>query len=252
MRIKVLGSGSAFSGLKRFNSCCFVEAGMNKFLIDCGSDALRAIQKARVDLLSIQKIFITHFHADHCGGVPAVLTAMHVLERKEPVEVYVPSTQLEFTRIWLANVFIFNERMSFKTSLLPIEGGGINLRGNIKLEFIRTSHLEKYLEFAEKAGINARSFSVIVREKNKKFFFSSYFRSTDEIMQHLDSSLALVEAAHPTLKEIADISMRKSNNVFFTHIPQELETGGAWRKELRTKFGVRKLNIVHDGQVLII
>ncbi len=90
VRIKVLGSGSAFSGLKRFNSCCFVEAGMNKFLIDCGSDALRAIQKARVDLLSIQKIFITHFHADHCGGVPAVLTAMHVLERKEPVEVYVP------------------------------------------------------------------------------------------------------------------------------------------------------------------
>ena len=250
MKITVLGSGSAFSSLSRFNSSCFVEAGMNKFLIDCGSDALRAIQKAGVALLSIQKIFITHLHADHCGGVPAVLTAMHVLGRKEPVEVYIPSTQLEFTKIWLANVFIYNKKMSFETMLLPIEGGEINLRGDVKLEFMQTNHLEKYLEYAEKAGINARSFSMIVREGNKKFFFSSDVGSIDEITQHLDGSLSLIEAAHPTLEEMADISRKKSNSVFFTHIPQELETRGTWRKELHSKFGVEKLNIVHDGQVL--
>ncbi|MFZ1080749.1 MAG: ribonuclease Z [Candidatus Kryptoniota bacterium] len=250
MKIIILGSGSAFSGLTRFNSCCFVEAGKNKFLIDCGSDALRAIQKADVSLFSIEKIFITHLHADHCGGVPAVLTAMHVLGRKEPIEVYVPSTQLEFIRTWLANVFIYNERMSFETTLLPIESGEINLRGDVKLEFVQTNHLEKYLEYAEKAKINPRSFSVIVWERNKKFFFSSDVNSIDEITQNLDGSLSLIEAAHPTLEEIAEISKRQRNNVFFTHIPQELESGGTWRKELRSKFGAKKLNIVHDGQIL--
>lgn len=248
VKIMVLGSGSAFSGFKRFNSCYLIEAGTNKFLIDCGSDALRAIQKAGVDLTSIQKIFITHFHADHCGGLPAVLTAMHVLERKKPVEVYVPSTQLDFTRSWLANVFIYNERMSFEIKLLPIEEGTIDLPEDVKLEFIHTNHLAKYLLYAEKSGITARSFSMIVRERNKKFYFSSDIESVHEIMPHLNDAMALIEAAHPALEEIAHIS--KSKNVFFTHIPQELEAGGTWRKELRSKFGTKKLNVVHDGQVL--
>jgi len=219
-------------------------------MIDCGSDALRAIQKYDVDLFSIQRVFITHMHADHCGGLPAVLTAMHVAERKESIEIYVPATQLDFTRTWLANIFIYNGRISFETALLGIDDGTINLRDNVKLKFIRTNHLDKYIEYAENIGIKVHSFSAIVHEGDKKFYFSSDVGSMNEVAQHLDGSLSLVEAAHPALEEIADIAKKTKDNIYFTHIPQELEPGGSWRKQLRSKFGVRKLKIVHDGQIL--
>lgn len=249
MKITVLGSGSAYSDLARFNSAYLVESGNLCFMIDCGSDAVRALQKARVDFYSIQHIFLTHMHADHCAGLPAVLTAMHVLDRREPVQVHVPSTQLEFVKSWLANLFIYNERWSFKFDLLPLQAGKKNLGDNVELEIIPTNHLEKYVESALKAGINPLSFAMVVRERNRSFFFSSDIGSIDEIVSRIDGSLSLIEAAHPELGEIAQLSKKANDNIFFTHIPQELETGGLWRKELSAKFGIGRINVVHDGQV---
>ena len=250
MKITVLGSGSAFSSASRFNSCYFVEATENRFLIDCGSDALRALQKANADLFSIQEIFITHMHADHCGGLPAVLTAMHVLGRKEPVKVYVPFTQVEFTKVWFANLFIYNERTTFEISLLPLSAGKLRLRNNIEVELIQTNHLEKYLGYAREFGVMPVSFSLLVREGGRKFFFSGDLGSLYDAKAYISDSISLVEATHPSLNEIADFAKESGKNLFFTHIPQELESGGEWAEELRTRFGIEDLNMVNDGQVL--
>ncbi len=252
MKITVLGSGSAFSGLTRFNSAYLIEAGKVQFMIDCGSDALRALQKARVDVSSIQDIFLTHMHADHCGGLPAVLTAMHVLGRTEPINIHVPSTQVDFVKSWLANFFIYNERWSFRFELLALDTGKRNLGGNIELDFIPTNHLEKYRESALRSGINPLSFLVIVREGNKSFFFSSDLESIREVDSYIGGSLAFIEAAHPSLEEISKVLRDGGDRVFFTHIPQELENGGVWREELKSKFGMKELNAVHDGQIFTI
>lgn len=252
MKITVLGSGSAFSSLNRFNSCYLVEADERRFLIDCGSDALRAIQKAGVDPFSIHEIFITHMHADHCGGLPAVLTAMHVIERTEPMRVYIPSTQVEFAKAWLANMFIYDKKMSFETVLLPLNDGKMKLTGNVELEFIRTNHLDKYLQYAKRSGIEPLSFSVVVMEGNKKFFFSSDLDSFDEAKPFINNSLSFIEATHPSLEDIANLVKKDNGSLFFTHIPQELESNGEWMKELRSKFGITGLSMVRDGQVLIV
>ncbi len=252
MRVTVLGSGSAFSSPERHNSCYLVEAGDNRLLLDCGSDAMRALQSANIDLFSIQKIFITHMHADHCGGLPAVLTAMHVLERKSPIEVYVPFSQLDFVKIWLENFFIYNGRMSFAVSLLPLKAGELELPNAVRLEFHRTKHLEKYLETSRAAGIDPVSFSVTVREGDRKFFFSSDLDSPDEAKPHMNGSVSLIEATHATLDQIAELTRGGSDDLFFTHIPQELESNGEWTKRLNSEFGIRNLNTVRDGQVLTI
>ena len=252
MKVTILGSGSAYSDSRRFNSCYFVEASDERFLIDCGSDALRGLQKSGVGLSSIQKIFITHMHADHCGGLPAVLTAMHVCGRSEAIDVHVPFTQLNFVKLWLDNFFIFDGRMSFKFSLLPLTAGEIKLSENVKLEFIRTSHLAKYSDSAEAAGIEPVSFSVVVREGGKKFYFSSDLDSLDEAGEYIRGSVSLIEATHPSLGEIAALAEGQNSSLYFTHIPMELENGGEWREKLGSEFGIDKLNLVRDGQVLTI
>ena len=251
MKIIVLGSGSAFSSTSRHNSCYYLEAGKEKFLIDCGSDAMRAIQDAKIDFFSVDRIFITHMHADHSAGLPAVLTAMHVLERKSPLTVYVPFSQVEFAESWLANMFIYNERMSFNISLLPLYPGVVEFEG-VELDFIKTRHLEKYSEYAEGLGIDPLSFSVIVREGAKRFFFSSDLASLEEVKDKMDEGVSFIEATHPALEEVAALSGGKNIGVYFTHIPMELEEGGEWRRELKARFGIEKLNSVSDGQIIVL
>jgi ribonuclease BN (tRNA processing enzyme) len=209
------------------------------------------MQKANIDFFSVREIFVTHMHADHAAGLPAVLTAMHVQGRKEPLKVYVPYSQIEFAGLWFANMFIYNERMSFDISLVPLNPGIVKLGRNVELEFNETRHLDKYREYAEAFGITPVSFSVIVREGSKKFFFSSDLASLEEVKNSLNVSLSFIEATHPPLDEVAVLS-RNDAGVYFTHIPRELEDGGEWRDELAANFGIKELKSVHDGQTIVL
>lgn len=250
MKITVLGSGSAYSDITRFNSCYCVEAENEKFLIDCGSDAMRAMQRGNIDFMSIREIFITHMHADHSAGLPAVLTAMHVKEREKPLEVYIPHTQVKFAETWLANMFIYREKMSFDISLLPLNPGVLKLEGGVTLEFSPNKHLNKYLKYAAVLGITPVGYSVTVKEGEKRFYFSSDLASLDEAKGNLAGGVSFVEATHPPLNEIAEMSVTGGKSLYFTHIPQELEEGAEWREELACRFGIREFNSVHDGQVI--
>ena len=40
------------------------------FLLDCGASSLVALKKAGIDRGAIDAILLTHFHADHFGGIP--------------------------------------------------------------------------------------------------------------------------------------------------------------------------------------
>ena len=251
MRITVLGSGSAYSSAARFNSCYLVESGKNRLLLDCGSDALRALQKSGIDILEVDNILITHLHADHCGGLPAVLTAMHVACRKKAIEVYVPGGQIDFVKSWLSNLFIYDGRMSFDIALRPIAGGQMNLGNGTVIESIRTTHLDKYSEFNRRNGIGASSFMIVINDGTTSFFFSSDIGSIDEVTGRMRGrALSLVESTHLSLDEIAVMARSNNGTLYFTHIPMEMEEGGEWRRELNEKFGIHKLNLAYDGQVL--
>jgi len=60
-------------------------------LLDCGASSLVALKASHVALNEIQTIVLSHFHADHCGGVPFfLLDAHHVSNRKRPLTIAGP------------------------------------------------------------------------------------------------------------------------------------------------------------------
>jgi ribonuclease BN (tRNA processing enzyme) len=52
------------------------------FLIDCGASSLIALKNNRIDLNGIETILVTHFHADHFGGIPFFLLEAQFFSRR--------------------------------------------------------------------------------------------------------------------------------------------------------------------------
>lgn len=59
-------------------------------LIDCGEGTQIAAQKAGLSLKPVDKILITHLHADHISGLPGLLLTMGNMGRTEPLSIIGP------------------------------------------------------------------------------------------------------------------------------------------------------------------
>jgi ribonuclease BN (tRNA processing enzyme) len=91
MQIQFIGCGDAFGSGGRFNTCFRVKGEGVNFLIDCGASSLVALKANQIVLNEIETILITHFHADHFGGIPFfVLDAQLLSKRTQPLTIAGP------------------------------------------------------------------------------------------------------------------------------------------------------------------
>src|SRR4029453_16014863 len=71
--VRFVGSGDAFGSGGRFQTCIVVDGPGSRFAIDFGASSPIALARQSIDPNSIDAIVLTHFHGDHCGGVPFLL-----------------------------------------------------------------------------------------------------------------------------------------------------------------------------------
>ncbi len=91
MQFTFVGCGDAFGSGGRLNTCFHVTGEKANFLIDCGASTLIGLKANLIPLNAIQAIFITHFHADHFGGIPFfMLDAQFFSKRSEPLTILGP------------------------------------------------------------------------------------------------------------------------------------------------------------------
>lgn len=92
MQLTVLGSGTAVPHPKRASAAYWVEASDATVLLDFSVFTLGRMLAEGLDWANVDAIWISHFHLDHCGGLPAFLFgsryADEMQHRNKPLRIF--------------------------------------------------------------------------------------------------------------------------------------------------------------------
>lgn len=83
MKLIFLGTGGAFT-MSNWHSNMLLDVEGQKLLIDCGSDIRFSLAEAKIDVRSIDGIYISHCHADHAGGLEYIGFKRFLSDRQRP------------------------------------------------------------------------------------------------------------------------------------------------------------------------
>jgi ribonuclease BN (tRNA processing enzyme) len=75
VRLTTIGTGTAALHPTRARAGHLVHAADVRLLLDCGSGLAVRIAQLEIDWMGITHVAVTHFHDDHIGDVPTMLTA---------------------------------------------------------------------------------------------------------------------------------------------------------------------------------
>ena len=90
IQMTLIGTAAAAPLSDRALSCAALTCQGRTLLFDCGDGTQSALRKARVSMMSIDVICLTHFHGDHIFGLPGLLQSMALHSRTRPVTLVVP------------------------------------------------------------------------------------------------------------------------------------------------------------------
>jgi len=122
MQFQFIGSGDAFGSGGRFNTCFHVIGGDAVFLIDCGASSMIAMNRLGVERNAVDLILLTHFHADHCGGVPFfVLDAHYASRRTCPLVIAGPPPLKEWFPRLMDTAFAGSSRAALRFDISLVE-----------------------------------------------------------------------------------------------------------------------------------
>ncbi|MCV7288706.1 ribonuclease Z [Mycolicibacterium wolinskyi] len=102
----VLGTASQVPTRKRNHNGYLLRWDGEGFLFDPGEGTQRQLLLAGLSAGTVTRLCLTHFHGDHCLGVPGVLQRMSLDQTPHPLQAYYPASGREFfSRLRNASIF---------------------------------------------------------------------------------------------------------------------------------------------------
>lgn len=143
LSLQFVGCGDAFGSGGRFNTCFHLVGARTNLLIDCGASSLVALKRLGIDRNAISLIVVTHFHADHFGGIPFfILDAQFFSKRREPLTIVGPVGLAAWYERVMETAFPGSSKAAqkFELRLVEIAAGETRELGEIKVSAFQAVH----------------------------------------------------------------------------------------------------------------
>ncbi|RJS78817.1 ribonuclease Z [Candidatus Bathyarchaeota archaeon] len=209
MRVLVLGSGSGIPAMGHMNESVLVEVEGCSYLFDAGEPCAATMHTntlltfyglepedalPTVDIYSIKSIFISHFDADHVGGLPMLLQVMHLWQKRgrafrfkpeNELRLYLPADVIELFKELLRALHL--SRLRYSLEISPVEEGEFYVDEKVRVSAIRNTHLKE-----------GYSYSFILKAGGKRVVYSGDLGDEFEALPLLEeeTDLAIIECAH--------------------------------------------------------
>ncbi len=90
IKITFMGTGGSWPSPGRGLPAVALQIDEITNLLDCGEGTQKQIMKSKVSFMSIDNIFITHFHGDHFLGLLGLVQSMSFNGREKPLNIFGP------------------------------------------------------------------------------------------------------------------------------------------------------------------
>ncbi len=138
MHITFLGVGEAFDVLP--NTSQLLECSRANILFDCGYSMPPQWFKLGKQADFLDAIYISHRHADHCFGLPAILLRMDEEGRKKPLVVICQESCQYFLRDLTKTAYPNAGKLSFPVEFVGVNEGTVTDLEDLKLRYAESIH----------------------------------------------------------------------------------------------------------------
>jgi len=137
LEVFVLGTSGMQPLPGRFLTSAMVRRNGELFLFDCGEGTQVSLKMLNLHWKRINRIFISHMHADHVTGLPGLLMLSSQVDRTEPLYIYGPEALKEYID---ANRRILDMYINYEIKFVPVKPGIILETEDFTVEAIALLH----------------------------------------------------------------------------------------------------------------
>jgi ribonuclease Z len=105
MKVVIIGSGASLPDPDRCSSSQVIVVGNEPLLFDCGPGAGMNLMKVGISPVTINRIFLTHLHMDHCLELPSIVFGSYLMGKKDKVQLYGPPGTADFCKLSFEKVY---------------------------------------------------------------------------------------------------------------------------------------------------
>lgn len=144
MEIQFLGTCSGAPTSQRNVSAVALSESKGKawYLIDCGEATQHQLLRSHHTLNTLEAVFLTHMHGDHCYGLPGLLATAGFNGRTKPLKIVAP----EGAKEWLTlTAKICHLHLPYELEFIPSETMHLQEFGQFNVSTVTLSHrIESY------------------------------------------------------------------------------------------------------------